>query len=353
MGISLCKVDEVESQFLYWCLSVLKFTGERYIPSEQGEIRLEHVHRYCLARTLVRDKVVLDIACGEGFGSALMAEVASEVVGIDLSPETVAHAQETYGGRRNVRYVCANALQTGLPDACIDVVVSFETIEHLSEHVEMLAELQRVLRPDGVLLISSPNRPVYNSNRHEVNKFHIKELDLPEFDALLKRYFQQIDYYGQRLVMGTVVQPLNEKRQQYDAYADDGLLVQRSTVPLTNATYFVAVCGPAHAALPKLSASILLPGSLDLVAHYTGFARWAQLQDQELANRDANVRHYQGEALRLDANLKFLRQEIVRQKSELAVFNKQREQYKREILRIEAQLDCLKAFDSDGDFGRL
>jgi protein-L-isoaspartate O-methyltransferase len=70
----------------------MKFTGERFIPTEQGQIRLEHYHRYAVVLDAVKQKTVLDVACGEGYGSSLMADVAHTVVGVDISEEAVRHA---------------------------------------------------------------------------------------------------------------------------------------------------------------------------------------------------------------------------------------------------------------------
>lgn len=71
----------------------MEFTGERFLPTEQGKIRLEHYHRYAVVQPIVAGKVVLDVACGEGYGSSFMAEVASSVVGVDISAEAVQHAR--------------------------------------------------------------------------------------------------------------------------------------------------------------------------------------------------------------------------------------------------------------------
>jgi SAM-dependent methyltransferase len=325
---------------------VLPFTGERYIPSQDGEIRLEHLHRYVLACSLAHGKAVLDMACGEGYGAALLGRVAREVIGIDLSSEAIAHAQATYEHQRNVRFIRADASQTGLPDACVDVVVSFETIEHLAEQTEMLTEVRRVLRPEGVLIISSPNRPVYNLGRSCSNDFHVKELDLNEFEEVLKINFSSIEYYGQRLAMGTVVQPLNERLQRYDSFADDGKEVRRSTFRMHEPVYFIAVCGALCSALPKLGASLLAPEKLDLVEHYRGFARWASRQDQELIIRDNNVRHQQAEVIKLEEDVKVLQEKLMQREIEVSKLKDQQAQYHYEMVRVKAQIDLLCSFNS-------
>ena len=106
----------------------MDFTGERYIPGLGGSIALEHEHRYRFCLDLVAGKQVLDIACGEGFGSAMMASRAERVWGVDIDRHAVDHASKTYQ-RENLRYLVGSCSGIPLPDASVDVVVSFETID--------------------------------------------------------------------------------------------------------------------------------------------------------------------------------------------------------------------------------
>src|SRR5208282_1491457 len=141
--------------------SQLPWTGERYVPQVTGEIQLEHVHRYLLAREYAKDKDVLDIASGEGFGSAILASAARNVVGVDIAAEAVRHATVRYQ-RDNVQFRQGSCAEIPLANNSIDLVISFETIEHLDEHKAMMAEIKRVLRPEGVLIISSPDKKEYS-----------------------------------------------------------------------------------------------------------------------------------------------------------------------------------------------
>src|SRR5512144_788695 len=126
----------------------LTFTGERFLPELSGEIWHEHWHRYALALPLARDCRVLDAACGEGYGSDALGRVAREVTGVDVAREVVGHATLRYG-RQNVRFVSASCTALPFADASFDLVVSFETIEHLPGQRQMLAEFRRVLAPSG------------------------------------------------------------------------------------------------------------------------------------------------------------------------------------------------------------
>src|SRR5215471_186794 len=125
--------------------SDLKFTGERFLPGVAGEIAHEHWHRYAFARGLVTGKRVADVACGEGYGSALLAAAAGSVVGIDVAADTIAHARRSYAALSNLRFEQASAVALPLPEASVDAVVSFETIEHLprEDQSRMLAEFGR------------------------------------------------------------------------------------------------------------------------------------------------------------------------------------------------------------------
>ena len=125
---------------------------------------------------------------------------------MDLSSDAVQHAARTYFAP-NLRFLEGRADLVPLPDSSVDLIVSFETIEHLDHHAEMLAEFKRVLRPDGMLLISSPNRDVY-ADEHE-NPFHLKELDQEEFQALLAGSFAHVSVIGQRSWLTSLAYPLD------------------------------------------------------------------------------------------------------------------------------------------------
>jgi ubiquinone/menaquinone biosynthesis C-methylase UbiE len=188
----------------------MEFTGERYIPSVNGAIRYEHLHRYAVAMQYVQGKSVLDIACGEGYGSYYLSQTATSVVGVDIDPESVAHAQKNYGAKSNLTYQVGNCSAIPLPDRSIDVVTSFETIEHHDQHTEMIKEIKRVLKPDGLLLISSPNKLTYSDEPGTQNPFHVKELYLDEFLDLLKDGFNYIEMLGQKLATGSFIMPIAE-----------------------------------------------------------------------------------------------------------------------------------------------
>jgi SAM-dependent methyltransferase len=185
----------------------LAFTGERFIPGVQGEIWLEHWHRYLFAARWAAGKRVLDVACGEGYGTAALARVAASAVGVDVSPQAVAHARATYAAIGNATFVEASCTKLPLPDASVDTVVSFETIEHIEAQEAFLDEIARVLAPGGVLVLSCPNKLEYTDKRDYHNEFHVKELYRAELQQLVAARFPGIAWYGQRPSFFSVIAP--------------------------------------------------------------------------------------------------------------------------------------------------
>jgi ubiquinone/menaquinone biosynthesis C-methylase UbiE len=188
-------------------LNDLPFTGERFIPGTPGEIWVEHWHRYHFAARWAAGKRVLDVACGEGYGSALLARHALQVTGVDVAQAAIDHAQREYAHLANAKFVRASCTAIPLPDASIDVAVSFETLEHIAEQEAVLDELARVLTPGGVLELSCPNKLEYTDRRNFANEFHVKELYREELAALVAPRFPHAQWYGQRPTFYSLIAP--------------------------------------------------------------------------------------------------------------------------------------------------
>lgn len=174
-----------------------KSTGERLEFYDFSDVTVEHLHRYAIANDFVKNKVVLDIASGEGYGSYILSKKALEVMGVDIDEETVLDAQKKYVSN-NLNFKVGSADNIPLDSNSIDIVVSFETIEHHDKHDEMLLEIKRVLKPDGILIMSSPDKKYYSDMSGFKNKFHIKELYFEEFEFLIKKHFKYAKFYVQK-----------------------------------------------------------------------------------------------------------------------------------------------------------
>ena len=184
----------------------MPFTGERLTSDYGGQTQIEHLHRYLIAREWCRGKDVLDVASGEGYGAALMAQVARSVTGVEIAPDAVAHATGAYAAS-NLRFVTGDARDLPLPAALFDVVVSFETIEHFAEQAVFLDEVRRVLRPGGLLIVSTPDRDNYSPAETPANPYHVQELTGSEFRSLLLSRFAELELAVQRPIFGSVLWP--------------------------------------------------------------------------------------------------------------------------------------------------
>jgi SAM-dependent methyltransferase len=167
----------------------------------------EHLHRYYFSRDLVAGREVLDLGSGEGYGSNILAGPAARVVGAEIDPLAVAHARKRYPAP-NLTFVESSALDLGaLADDAFDAVVCFELIEHLSDHDRVVAEIARVLRPDGFLIMSTPDRLTYSDATGHINPHHLRELSGPEFGKLLSGTFPHVAIFEQQAGMASSITP--------------------------------------------------------------------------------------------------------------------------------------------------
>ena len=270
---------------------VLEFTGERYTPERDREIAQEHWHRYAFARPLAPGRRVLDAACGEGYGSAMMAAAGASVLGIDLGADVVAHARARYASVPGVAFEQADVTALDhLPDASFDLVLSFETLEHVHEQERMLDGFARLLAPGGLLLVSTPDKRVYTDLTGEVNPHHVRELYRDEFEALLAARFPARRLFGQKLLFQSVLWDLaGDGPAEASTATPEGLRPGLAYAPM----YLLAACArepETLAALPALS----LHGDL-------AESVYADYRDEVRRNRAAaaHIAHLEAELARL------------------------------------------------------
>jgi ubiquinone/menaquinone biosynthesis C-methylase UbiE len=233
----------------------LPFTGERFVPGVRGEIWIEHWHRYHFAALLAKGLRVVDAACGEGYGSDFLARHAASVVGADISPEAIAHARAAYAGTANLSFVQAPCTKLPLPDESADLFVSFETVEHIGEQEEFLDEIARVLTPDGLLLLSCPNKREYSDRRDYRNEFHVKEIYRDELAALVARRFRHARWYGQRPSFFSVIAPEPRAETGHFAEVAEACPAEASTA-LGEPLYFLVAASRSMDALGMVPATL-------------------------------------------------------------------------------------------------
>ncbi len=274
--------------------SPLPFTGERFTPECVREIWYEHWHRYAFARRFAAGKRVLDAACGEGYGSALLADVAADVVGVDLDARTVDHARSRYGDIERLRYEVSNAAELPFADRSFDLVVSFETLEHLHAQEQLVAGFARVLSDDGVLLISSPDKRTYSDLAGFRNEFHVRELYREELLDLLRPHFPEVRLYGQKLLFQSALWALDQAQGPTELCttdADGGALSPTlDYAPM----YFIAVC--AKQGMPAHLPGVALFGDREesLYSHYNHEVRKNMAAGARIAELEAELERLRG-----------------------------------------------------------
>ena len=267
----------------------LTFTGERFLPSARGELWSEHWHRYHYVLPFLTGKVVLDCASGEGYGTALMATVSHHVTGIDVAQDAVQHASAVYANVANCKFECASATALPIGNLSIDVVISFETIEHIdaAAQQQFMAEIARVLKPDGVLIMSSPNKAEYSDKRHFDNTFHVREMYAQEFRDLLTPCFSHQFWLGQKNQFVSRIEPMaltgaleataynaveSPEYRASPAMQAESITVSQAApatvIPSLPPIYYVVLCAKSAAALASVVSKVRL-------SNFTDAEEWA------------------------------------------------------------------------------
>ena len=215
-------------------------TGERLLPDQQrGElVHAEHLARYRFASQLARGRRVLDAASGEGYGTAMLARAgAASVTGVEIDAAAVDLARGKYG----LEFVEGNVCALPFDNGSFDLVVSFETVEHVEDPAAAIAEFKRVLATDGILVVSTPNA----SESLVENPFHTREFTPDEFSALLAGHFEPVRLlFQQNWLLSAVLGEEQFRRDDGDSALDLELVKVAGCDP-GRELYSVAVCGPA------------------------------------------------------------------------------------------------------------
>ncbi len=179
-------------------MNVLNFTGERIVPQADNcepnfaqRMYQEHIARYNFCLPLCVGKDVIDVGCGVGYGSqSLAARGAKSVFAFDISSEAIAHARRHYS-HPVLEFGVENA-EDFMVKTPADVVVCFELIEHVNKPEQVLRRIRKALKPDGILVMSTP-RALERKRTH----FHVHEFSYGEFEDLLSEHFPSVKFYSE------------------------------------------------------------------------------------------------------------------------------------------------------------
>ena len=322
----------------------LPFTGERFIPGTPGEIWVEHWHRYHSAARWCEGKRVLDVACGEGYGAALLARHASHVTGVDISAQAVEHAKKRYATLANAHFMCASCTSLPLDEASVDVAVTFETLEHIAEQADFLAELARVLKPDGVLILSCPNKLEYSDKRGFANEFHVKELYRDELASRVGAHFGELAWYGQRPSFFSVIAPEGARPSVGQLIESAEASITETASKLSHPLYFLLVASRSAQALAALPPALSVFADRDDWVH----------RDYEKVMRDLDFHAARGKALQADvlerdASIGDLRDEVRRAEEARATLEAELTQRETTLHAREAELAARNLSIGDKD----
>ncbi|MGH3856764.1 MAG: glycosyltransferase, partial [Pseudonocardiaceae bacterium] len=251
----------------------IEWTGERCVPwTDDLQVVYEHYHRYALAARFTAGARVLDLACGEGYGTGLLAAGARDVVGVDIDPRTVEHATANYRGD-NLHFTVGSMIDPELLAGVdrFDVITCFEALEHVEQQDTLMAVVRRLLAPGGLFLTSTPDVTVYNHEHGNDNPFHVRELTEPEFRALLGDSLRYVAILRHNVAAGSLI--TNEVTDNTASAASSSGIVQSlrrapeggwRVTPGAPHTYLLGVA--SDTALPELpQLSVLVDPDLTLV----------------------------------------------------------------------------------------
>ena len=248
----------------------LEYTGERLIPDlpEFTHLYQEHIIRYMFATQFVESKTVLDAGCGTGYGPFLLSQKsAKKVVGIDLSKEAIAYCNSHYKSP-NLEFKEDDCTRCHFNDSEFDIITSFEVIEHLKDPRSFLSEVKRVLKKDGLFILSTPNKITYPSD----NPFHFLEYTESEFRDLLEIFFLNVSILYQEYPPTLAIHEpgQNKKIQEFNM---DKPYINRDS---DSALYFVAIC--SNKKIPKYSSKVFLFNEKTLMLE--NYPRLPKLQEE-------------------------------------------------------------------------
>ncbi len=339
-------------------------SGERFWPESADpydETAAEHLQRYHSVLELVRGKAVIDAGSGEGYGTHLLAGTSACIFGVDASAEAVRHASLRYL-QPNLRFIAGLIEALPFRDAAFDVVVAFEVIEHVVEGLQtaFLREARRVLRADGVLVISTPNKAVYTDAANQLNPFHKREFHIGEFEEFLKDVFPRVALFGQGWHLSSVIEKAPVSKLASVRLADSKEFSPKYLVAVCGATESVDAADISSVLIDRRGRFETLSGRIlklqEEVSEKNSWAAALQSERDSLERRvvelQEEVRQRNSWALGLERELDGVRQRVVELQNEVEdrnawalSINAELESTRAELERTRSELDSIRQSD--------
>ena len=277
-------------------MTTREFTGERFIPGQGGAmIAYEHLHRYAFAARWAPGKRILDVATGSGWGAALLAGRAAAVWAIDIDIASLRCAAGQYGGA-NILFIQADGAGLPFPDRSMDLVVAFEVLEHVKEQENLVQELARVTSPDGLVLISTPDKATYSDARGYCNPFHVSEFYRGDFLRLLNANFRSVRLLRQQVRAGSLIEPDEGRAHQVEILTAPP---PEPAGPSVEPMYLLALCSREDMDYPLIDASAYLDPTDRLLEEWRRevdkLGAWGRSLEGEVSRRDGTIAELQRE----------------------------------------------------------
>jgi 2-polyprenyl-3-methyl-5-hydroxy-6-metoxy-1,4-benzoquinol methylase len=337
---------------------VSEFTGERVIPGQvDQDLWAEHIARYAFAARFAKGKRVLDAGCGTGYGAEDLARAGARVVAVDIaaawptaSAEGPAYCTASYC---QASFCQASVEAMPFRDASFDLVAAFEVIEHLMDWRAFLREARRVLAPQGLLLVSTPNRVYYAESREleGPNPYHVHEFDFEEFQAELRAVFPAVEVLLQNRVEAFAFGGATQ------GGATQGDKAEGGEAQGNDAHFFIGMCG--RDALPDERTFVFVPRAANLLRERERHIRKLEVElsqtkawlDEQIAEH-AKLQALHGEledhleeknrwALELEGNWRAAQERIVELQEELLAEQAGAEEmargYERQVAELEKE----------------
>lgn len=323
---------------------MVEFTGERVIPGQvNDDLWSEHVARYAFASRFAEGRRVLDAGCGAGYGSAELALTALHVTGFDIAPDAVEYARSTYP-LANLHFAAASCTATPFRPNSFELVVAFEVIEHLQDYRAFLKECARVVTPQGLFIVSSPNKNYYAESRAKTgpNPFHEHEFEAEEFVAELSGVFSNVRLLLENRVESFAFHP---PRTFWPA----GVRIDGGGGRAAEANFLIGLC--SFGRLPDPQSFVYVPKAANLLRERE---QHVQLLEQQLirtkqwlaeaqAERNTLLDLYRNQtdelmernrwAERLGAELESLRQVLINERKQAEALTSE---YEARVIQLEA-----------------
>lgn len=195
-GIKIIKIYmphdiEVKERIYIYDAPELGFRKNVYLDNSLKS----HLNRYLWTSLAVKDKDILDIACGCGYGSKIMSEYAKSVTAVDVDEKTIEYAKKFFNDPK-INYV-VSSLENFTSKKKFDGVISFETIEHIADENMYILKIKELMKRDGFFVVSTP---VANKNgKNDINDYHVNEFTEERFKCFLNEHFMNVEFFVQEM----------------------------------------------------------------------------------------------------------------------------------------------------------